>query len=339
MTNRPAGDRPVSDAPPTAAPPPPVTLITGPEELLRDRAVSAVVARARAVDADTEVRHLQGGGLPAGTVTGHASPSLFGEFTVIVLHDPQDAGDDVAAEVRAYLAAPADGVALVLVHPGGVKGKALLDATRKAGAEVVECKAVKWESDKIRFVQSEFALGRRKIAGDAAAALVNAVGSDLRELAASCAQLMADTTGLVDRAVVEQYHAGRVEVTGFKVADAAVEGRPDEALRLLRHALATGADPVPVNAALAAGLRIVARVAGASRTARPDDVARDLGIVAFQVRKARGQLAGWTPDGMARAIVAVAHADEQIKGGGADPVYALERAIVTIGRARAGDAS
>ena len=123
-------------------------------------------------------------------------------------------------------------------------------------------------------------------------------------------------------------------MTGFKVADAAVEGRYEEALRLLRHALATGVDPVPVNAAFAAGLRTLAKVAGASRSARPDDVARDLGLAPFQVRKARGQLGGWTPEGVSEAIVAVAHADEQIKGGGTDPVYALERAVVAIVAAR-----
>ena len=118
---------------------------------------------------------------------------------------------------------------------------------------------------------------------------------------------------------MERYHAGRVEVTGFKVADAAVEGRYEDALRLLRQALATGVDPVPVNAAFAAGLRTLAKVAGASRSARPDDVARDLGLAPFQVKKARGQLGGWTPEGVSEAIVAVAHADEQIKGGGTDP--------------------
>ena len=100
--------------------------------------------------------------------------------------------------------------------------------------------------------------------------------------------------------MVERYHAGRVEVSGFKVADAAVEGRYEEALRLLRHALATGIDPVPVNAAFAAGLRNIARVGGASRTGRPEDVARDLGMAPFQVRKAAGQLVGWTGEGSPR---------------------------------------
>ena len=55
----------------------------------------------------------------------------------------------------------------------------------------------------------------------------------------------------------------------------------------------------------------------------------------FQVRKARGQLAGWTGDGVAEAIAAVAVADEQIKGAGTDPVYALEQAVGAIVTARA----
>lgn len=316
--------------------PAPVTLVTGPEDLLRDRAVSQVVSRARRADPATEVHDLSAVGLEPGRVTGLANPSLFGEPTVIVLRDVGESADALTDEITAYVGAPPGDVSLVLVHHGGVKGKRLLDATRKSGAAVVECKAVKWESDKVSFVHSEFSRAGRKVTPDAASALVDALGSDLRELANACSQLVADTEGTVDGAVVERYHAGRVEVSGFKVADAAVEGRAEEALRLLRHALATGVDPVPVNAAFAAGLRNLARVAGVPRNLRPDDVARELGLAPFLVRKARGQLGGWTPDGVAAAITAVAEADEQIKGAGTDPVYALERAIVAIAAARAG---
>lgn len=320
--------------PATAVPPPACTVVTGPEELLRDRAVSQVVRASRTVDESTDVRDLTVVGLQPGVVTGLASPSLFGERKVIVLRDVQDAADDIVTELKSCLGDPPDDTALVLVHAGGVKGKGLLDAARKAGATVVECKPVKWESDKIKFVLAEFKEAGRRVSGDAAAALVDAVGSDLRELASACSQLISDTTGTVDAAVVERYHSGRVEVSGFKVADAAVEGRCEDALRLLRQALATGADPVPVNAALAMGLRNLARVGGASRTVRPDDLARELGIAAFMVRKARGQLAGWSEEGVATAIAAVAAADAEIKGAGTDPVYALERAIVTIARSR-----
>ena len=320
----------------TAAPGPvPLTLVTGPEALLRDRAVAAAVAAVRVADPEAELHDLSAVGLEPGRVTGLASPSLFGGTSVIVVRDVADAPEAITDELKTVLADPGDDVVLVLVHPGGVKGKSLLDAARGAGAVVVDCKVVKWESDKVAFVQGEFKAAGRRVAPAAAVALVDALGSDLRELANACAQLVADTEGTVDRAVVERYHAGRIEVTGFKVADAAVEGRYEEALRLLRHALATGSDPVPVNAAFAMGLRTLAKVGGASRTARPDDVARDLGLAPFQVKKARGQLAGWSPAGVEAAIVAVARADEQIKGGGTDPVYALERAVTDIVAARA----
>jgi DNA polymerase III subunit delta len=320
--------------PAAAAPPPPVTLVVGPEELLRDRAVTAVIRVSRAVDEATEVRDLSAVGLEPGTVTGLASPSLFGERKVIVVGDVQDAGEELTAELKAYLLDPADDTALVLVHTGGVKGKGLLDAARKSGAAVVDCKQVKWDSDKVKLVLAEFRDAGRKITGDAASALVDAIGSDLRELANACSQLVADTSGVVDVAVVERYHGGRVEASGFKVADAAMEGRCEDALRLLRQALATGVDPVPINAALAMGLRNLARVSSAPQNLREDELARELGLAPFMVRKARGQRAGWSPQGVAGAITAVAQADAEIKGAGTDPVYALERAVVTIARAR-----
>jgi len=65
-------------------------------------------------------------------------------------------------------------------------------------------------------------------------------------------------------------------------------------------------------------------------------VARDLGMAPWQVDKARRGLSGWGPEGLAEAIQAVAHADFEVKGGGRDPVYAVERAVLTITRARTG---
>ncbi len=320
--------------PPVASSPPAVTLVVGPEELLRDRAVAAVVRVSRAADAATEVRDMSAVGLEPGVVTGLASPSLFGERKVIVVRDVQDGADELTAELKAYLNEPADDTSLVLVHSGGIKGKGLLDAARKAGAAVVECKQIKYDSDKVKLVLAEFRQAGRNIHGDAAAALVDAIGSDVRELANACSQLAADTTGVVDVAMVERYHGGRVEASGFKVADAAIEGRCEDALRLLRQALATGVDPVPINAALAMGLRNLARVSSAPHTMREDELARELSLAPFMVRKARAQRAGWSPHGVAGAITAVAQADAEIKGAGTDPVYALERAVVTIARAR-----
>lgn len=307
-----------------------LTVITGREEVLVDRAVDQVVRAARAADPQAEVRALAAGQLTPGELAMLASPSLFATTIVLVVRGVEEAAGAVADELADLSRrAGRDGLWLVLVHAGGAKGRQVLEAARRAGASVVDCPAVRYDSDKVRFVAGEFTAAHRRITSEAVRALVAAVGSDLRELAASCAQLIADTTGAVDVDVVDRYYGGRVEASGFKVADAALEGRAGDALILLRHALATGADPVPVNAALGNGLRTLAKVA-AGRRGTPDVVARDLGLAPFQVKKARAQLAGWTAPRLAAALETVAWADAQIKGGGADPRYALERAVLTI---------
>jgi DNA polymerase III delta subunit len=165
-------------------------------------------------------------------------------------------------------------------------------------------------------------------------ALLDAVGSDLRVLANACGQLVADTTGVIEEGMVRRYYAGRAEVTSFMVADLAVEGRAVEALASLRWALGSGVDPVLVTSALAMGLRSIARVASAPRGLRPADLARDLGMPPWKVDRVRQQVRGWTGDGVAEALRAVADADAAVKGGGDSPGYALERAVVAIVNAR-----
>jgi DNA polymerase-3 subunit delta len=128
---------------------------------------------------------------------------------------------------------------------------------------------------------------------------------------------------------VDRYYGGRVEATGFKVADAAVSGDGGNAVALLRHALAVGTDPVPLIAALAMRLRTLAKVAAIRGGAV---TARDLGMQEWQVRNAQRDLQRWTPEGLATAISAVAQADAEVKGAGRDPVYAAEKAVLTIAR-------
>ncbi|MBC7597272.1 MAG: hypothetical protein H7288_25695 [Kineosporiaceae bacterium] len=48
----------------------------------------------------------------------------------------------------------------------------------------------------------------------------------------------------------------------------------------------------------------------------------------------RSQLRDWDQAGLARALTAVARADVEVKGGGADPAYALERMVLQVAAAR-----
>ncbi|MBO8198654.1 DNA polymerase III subunit delta [Streptomyces sp. A73] len=308
----------------------PLTVAVGQEELLIERAVRAVIDAARAADADTDVRDLAPGDLQPGTLAELTSPSLFAERKVVVVRAAQDLGADTVKDVKAYLTAPAEEITLVLVHAGGAKGKGLLDAARKAGAREVECPKMTKPADRLAFVRGEFRSLGRAATAEACQALVDAIGSDLRELASACTQLTADVEGTIDEAVVGRYYTGRAEASSFTVADRAVEGKAAEALETLRWAVATGVAPVLITSALAQGVRAIGKLAGAPRGARAGDLARELGMPPWKIDRVRQQMRGWTPDGVAAALRAVAEADAAVKGGGMDPEYALEKAVVTI---------
>lgn len=310
------------------APPPQLSLVTGPEELLVDRAVAEVVEAARFADPSVEICDIAPGTLQPGTFAELVSPSLFGEAKVVVLRAVQDFASDQAEEIKRYLADPAEQIVLVLTHPGGVKGKALLDAVRKHKPTVVDCPKLTKPGERIAFLRAEFRRQRRTITEEAAQVVVDAVGSELRELSAAADQLLADTEGAIDEAVVARYYSGQAEVSGFMVADLTVEGRLGEALQQLRFALDTGVASVLITSALATGVRQIGKVASAGSNVR------DLGMPLWKVDKIRRQARGWTPDGLTVALRAVATADAAVKGAAADPAYALEKCLVTIAGAR-----
>ena len=332
----PSGSAPASPAPG----PPPVTVVVGEEELLVERAVSAIVAAAsppgardRPPDVEgTDVHDVAAAGLAPGELTALTAPSLFGGGCVVVVRSAQDAVKDLAAELVRLAAAPVPDVVLVITHSGagGAKGKALVTSLTSAGAARVDCPSIKRFGDRMDFLRGEFRAAGRKADDGGLRSLLDAVGNDLRDLAAACSQLSSDTEGVISQAVVARYYRGRAEATGFTVADRAVEGKLADALEQLRWALATGTSPVLISSALAQGVRALGRVGSASRTKRPEALAAELGMPPWKIDRARQQLRGWSAAGLATAHAAVAEADAQVKGEGASAGYALERAITTI---------
>ncbi|OLT20255.1 DNA polymerase III subunit delta [Ornithinimicrobium sp. CNJ-824] len=321
---------------------PTLALVQGPEEILAERGVESVVDAVRAAEPEAEVVRLYAASYQPGELGVHASPSLFGGWTVIVVHDMDEADDALVEDLLAYLARPEESVTLVVRHKSGNRGKKVLDTLRAGGARTIEAKAVRSEADKHAFVKHEFREARRRIAEDAVGALVQAVGKDLRELAGACAQLARDVQGTVEVEDVHTYYGERVETTGFKVAEAALAGDEAGAMSLLRHAMNGGLDPVPLVAVLAMQLRQVGRVAAAGRGSSTQ-VARDLGIAPWQVDQARRVARGWDGPRLGRAVEAVARADVDVKGGLRTeaavraPEYAVERAVLQVCRARHGE--
>jgi DNA polymerase-3 subunit delta len=309
-----------------------LVLIQGAESLLADRAISQVIA----TKAGAQTSIFSADELEVGFITDSLAPSLFGDARVVVIKDLQDLTAECSDEVVSYLENEDENLTLVLWHKGGVKGKALIDKIKKLNPEIIAADLIKKESEKSDFVRAEFKRLERKISVEGVNALVDSLGSDLRELSAACSQLASDVAlqKVIDEDDVARYQMGRVESTGFDVADAALEGKTAIALINLRNALATGTDPVLIVSALASSLRTLAKVSGASRSAKSFELASTLAIAPWQIDKARRQLTGWSERGLVKAVVAIAAADADIKGAASDPIYALEQAIMTVSAAK-----
>jgi DNA polymerase-3 subunit delta len=313
-----------------------VTLIVGDEPVLVDRAVEDTIAVQREHEGSAEVVNVDPETLTTADVSVLLSPSLFGDRQIVVIRRAHDIPADDAKRLVATLADVPAEISVVVVHAGGQKGRALVKSLGEIGAKRVDIPKITKYRERLDFVQTEIARHRGTATEAAARALLDGVGSDLSALAMACAQLVADTNGRVDVDAVMRYHAIPAEVTGFAVADAAIDGDVGAALAQLRWALTTGVSPVLVTSALASGVRQVARVASAGRTARAADLARDLGLPPWKVERAQRQARGWHPDGIATALAAIADADAAVKGAGVDPAYALEHAVLTVTAARTG---
>ena len=313
-----------------------VLLVTGPEALLADRAVHDVVQRVRAEAPGVELSTVEAPRLDPQKLAEITSPSLFSTLRAAVVTDLANLPADLADEVAAMAAQPIEDLALVLVHGGGVKGKALLDKLKKAKVDVVDCPPPKaWELP--QFVTAEVRRGGSTIDAPAAQFLVEAVGHDLRALAAAVSQLIADNDGTaISVQLVRRYFGGRSEVTSFAVADAALAGRTGVAMEQLRWALSTGVAPVLVTSALALGLRGLGKLITAAPGLAEAELAREVGVPPWKLRSMRPQARGWDQGGLATALKAVAVADGEVKGAASDAGFALERAVLAIAGARNG---
>jgi DNA polymerase III subunit delta len=312
-----------------------VTLVTGPEEFLAERTVQSVRAAVRRADPEAEFSETSAEQLTMATLGELAAPSLFSTTRCVVVRKFEDLPEESVEGIVGYASAPAEDVALVLVHGGGPKGSGVLTKLRKASS-LTEVKSVALTAREYpNFVLGEMRGHKVKMDADAAAFLVQAVGQDLRSLSAAASQLAGDFEGKpITIDMVKTYFGGRAEAKSFAVADHAIFGRTAKALEELRWALDRGTAPVLVTSAVAGGLRGLAKFKSAPRGMRNADLMREVGVPSWKLDVLRDQARGWDEGGIARAIRVVAAADAEIKGKSHDAAYALEKMVLDIVRAR-----
>ncbi len=312
-----------------------LTLVTGSEEFLGERAIAAVRAAVRSHDGEAELSETMAASLTMAQLGDLASPSLFSSTRCVVVRGLEDLPEESAPGLLDYAASPSEDVALVLSHGGGPKGSGLLGKLRKIPT-VTEVKSAPLTAREFPgFVVNELRSRRVRIHPDAADFLIQAVGQDLRSLSAATSQLANDFEGQpLTVEMVKRYFGGRAEAKSFVVADHTLDGHTAKALEELRWALDRGTAAVLVTSAMAGGLRSLAKFMSAPRGLREADLMREVGVPGWKLRTLRRQSHGWDFDGVGRAIRTVAQADADIKGRASDASYALEKMVLDVVRAR-----
>ena len=302
-------------------------LVLGDEELLVERAVAAVLTavRERAGTDEIPIDRVRAGEVNTSELVELLSPSLFADERVVVADAAAEAGKDAVELIAAAAAELPPGTTLVVVHSGGGRAKALAGRLRELGATVHPCERITRAADRAEFVRAELRSLGVKAGDDVVNTLLDAVGSDLRELAAACSQLVADAGGLLDAAAVRRYYSGKAEVSGFDIADKAVVGDVAGSAEALRWAMMRGVPHVVLADALAEAVHTIARVG--PLTGDPYRLAAELGMPPWRVQKAQKQARRWSNDSVASALQLVATLNADVKGAAADADYVLEVAV------------
>jgi len=168
-----------------------LVLVSGPEALFADRAVEVLRQQMRAEAPAVEISEIEAARLDSGKLAEITSPSLFSSQRAAVITELESLASELDVDLVHLATAQVPDLAVIVVHRGVPKGKALLEKLKSAGVEVIECPALKpWELP--QFVSAEVKQAGSAIDAGAATALVDAVGHDLRALAAAVGQLISD---------------------------------------------------------------------------------------------------------------------------------------------------
>ncbi|MCH4160749.1 MAG: DNA polymerase III subunit delta [Bifidobacterium sp.] len=313
--------------------PAPLTLVVGGDSFLNNQRIRDLRHAAAQIRPDAEIVELDAAQCDAYAFDEAVGPSLLSDSTIVILSNVEHADDKLAQTLQQYCkhSKTSQGIGSVVIaqHEGGQKGKRLLDALTRAGADRQNIPDLKKFDAKINFVYSTFERKHRRIEPMAAQQLVNVLGDDTGQLAAMCEQLCFDfDENPITLNTANTYLTADPQVTGFAVADKAVEGRTADAIVAMRAAVTQGIVPIALIGALALKLRMLAKAAAIQSGSISQAEAK---ASPWQIRAASRQLSGWTSAGLGRCIEALAAADESSKSSRGDPVYALELAIELIG--------
>ncbi len=308
-----------------------LVLITGPEAYVAEQQLAEVLSDARAEHPQATVNVVEAASLTQGQLLEMTGSALFAVESVAVLTGADLLPSELVETLVAVVKDVPQETLLVVVHPGGARGKGVLDKLKPLAKRVIDCPALKpWEL--ARFATERARRLGARLDGEAAQQLVDAVGSEARAIAGAVEQLASDSSAAtLSAAHVRRYFAGRAEVSSFAVADDVLSGNHGGAVEKLRWALSTGVAPVLVTSALAGSFRALGKYFEARADRRPEPaIAKEIGVPPWKLKDLARQARTWSPGAVGAAIKAVATADADVKGAAVDAEFALEHLLTEL---------
>lgn len=305
--------------------------IIGGDEFLRQRIRESIIAAVREQSADPQaltVTAMNTSDLSPAELLEAMSPSLFSEDRVVVINVADTTGKEGAELTLEAAKDPAPGIVVIVEHSGGGRAKKIAAPLKKLG-EFHDATGPR-PKELPAWVRAEFSRHNRTVTPDVVHALLEGVGSDLRELASAVEQLHSDVQGDITVNDVHAYYSGVAEVSSFDIADWAVSGQTGRAVSAARRALQLGESPVAIAAALSNKISLIARLYSLRGRVDGRALASQVGGHPFVIEKTAPIARRWSGENVSRAVILMADLDAAVKGQGGEPEYALEAAVRAI---------
>lgn len=314
---------------------PPLLVISGSERFFADRALAAV---RKAVLSDSPPGFnedvFEGKGVTSARIVDAAQtlPMLANQRLVVV----RDADAIAPAELDklcGYLDKPSPSSCVVLLAEKLDGRTRFARRVTKLGA-VLDAAPLK-PVDMRPFLQAEATARGVRIAADAAAALLDALGTDLPAIDDALERLtlyVGPGAGITSADVAACVTRVRVESIWMLVDAVGLRDRR-AALRASASLLADREPPLRILAMLARQLRMVGRMQSAlAEGAAPPEAARQAGAPPFKARDLATAAKRFEPRLLARAFAILAQTDLALKGSKRAPENVLQGALIELTR-------
>lgn len=300
-----------------------VYLLTG-EEFLASEALDRLRAEVGS-DPLSEIAFTGDVGVPD-LMQALTTSSLLGGRRLVIVRGAQDLKKEHADALDEYLDSPSPDSVLALVSGGRSK----VDPVVKKRGAVISLEAPRGRR-LVGWIRERARLHQLKVDERAAWALVDSVGTELRDLDAALSQLATSGPegGRVGAPDVRRMFPRLADQRIFAFTDAVGDRRLDLAMGSLRRLLEQGDEPLVLFGSLVSQVRRMLRARRyADKSAAA--VGDAMGLPGWRAERLQKQARSYREEELVAALGVLAAADVEIKGGDLPPEVALERAVFQI---------